>query len=139
MPKKHKLGFNKGTILEYEDGTAAYKPSGIQGEEFRVKISEVTGFSVTSAGHFGKKLHLMGHGAEMAKMRFVGNTGEKVEKWFREQPAFGTQVAPAGAAQVSGPPTTGVADELAKLVALRDSGALTQDEFEAQKAKLLGG
>jgi hypothetical protein len=139
MPKKHKLGFNKGKILEYEDGTAAYKPSVVQGEEFRVKISEVTGFSVTSAGHFGKRLHLMGHGGEMAKMIFVGNTGAKVEKWFREQPAFGTQVAPAGAAQVSGPPTTGVGDGLAKLVALRDSGALTQDEFEAQKAKLLGG
>jgi hypothetical protein len=30
-----------------------------------------------------------------------------------------------------------VADELAKLAALRDSGVLTGDEFEAQKAKLL--
>ena len=30
-----------------------------------------------------------------------------------------------------------VADELSKLSALRDSGALTADEFEAQKAKLL--
>jgi Short C-terminal domain len=139
MPKKHKLGFNKGTILEYEDGTAAYRPSVIQGEVFRVKISEVTGFSVSSAGHFGKRLHLMGQGGEMAKMVFVGDTGEKVEKWFREQPAFGTQVAPAGAAQVAGPPATGVADELVKLVALRDSGALTQDEFEVQKAKLFGG
>jgi hypothetical protein len=31
-----------------------------------------------------------------------------------------------------------VADELAKLAALRDAGALTDDEFSAQKAKLLG-
>ncbi|HJU98112.1 MAG TPA: SHOCT domain-containing protein [Jiangellaceae bacterium] len=30
-----------------------------------------------------------------------------------------------------------VADELSKLSALRDSGALTAEEFEAQKAKLL--
>ena len=30
------------------------------------------------------------------------------------------------------------ADELAKLASLRDSGALTGDEFAAQKAKLLG-
>ena len=37
--------------------------------------------------------------------------------------------APAGGA--------GVADELSKLSALRDSGTLTADEFEAQKAKLL--
>lgn len=33
--------------------------------------------------------------------------------------------------------TAGAADELAKLAALRDSGALTEAEFAAQKAKLL--
>lgn len=32
-----------------------------------------------------------------------------------------------------------VADEISKLVALRDSGVLTADEFEAQKAKALAG
>jgi len=31
-----------------------------------------------------------------------------------------------------------VADELAKLVQLREAGALTDEEFAAQKAKLLG-
>jgi hypothetical protein len=40
--------------------------------------------------------------------------------------------APSPTAPVS------VADELAKLVQLRDSGALTDEEFAAQKAKLLG-
>lgn len=33
--------------------------------------------------------------------------------------------------------TTGAADEVAKLAALRDKGVLTDDEFAAQKAKLL--
>jgi hypothetical protein len=33
--------------------------------------------------------------------------------------------------------TAGNADELAKLAALRDQGALTDEEFSAQKAKLL--
>jgi Short C-terminal domain/Phospholipase_D-nuclease N-terminal len=32
---------------------------------------------------------------------------------------------------------TGTADELTKLAALRDSGTITADEFEQQKAKLL--
>jgi hypothetical protein len=36
----------------------------------------------------------------------------------------------------SGP--VSVADELQKLADLRDRGVLTQEEFEAQKAKLLG-
>ena len=35
-------------------------------------------------------------------------------------------------------PGTSVADEVAKLVALRDAGELTDDEFAAQKAKVLG-
>ncbi|WP_240471861.1 SHOCT domain-containing protein [Pseudarthrobacter phenanthrenivorans] len=31
-----------------------------------------------------------------------------------------------------------IADELTKLAGLRDAGVLTEDEFAAQKAKLLG-
>ena len=38
-----------------------------------------------------------------------------------------------------GVPTGSVADEISKLAALRDSGALSPEEFEAEKAKLLGG
>lgn len=36
------------------------------------------------------------------------------------------------------PPASSIADELIKLAQLRDAGVLTSDEFEAQKAKLLG-
>jgi hypothetical protein len=36
-------------------------------------------------------------------------------------------------------PTLSVAAELAQLAELRDAGVLTEDEFAAQKAKLLGG
>jgi len=43
---------------------------------------------------------------------------------------------PSSAATVPAPAS--VADELAKLVQLRDAGALTDEEFAAQKAKLLG-
>jgi hypothetical protein len=32
----------------------------------------------------------------------------------------------------------GIADELTKLAALREAGVLSSDEFDAQKAKLLG-
>ena len=86
MPKKHKLGVNKGQILEYEDGTAAYRLSGIQRQQFRVKIADVTGFSVTKGRGLGRTLHLLGHGTELATMDFDGSTGEKVEKWFGSNP-----------------------------------------------------
>jgi hypothetical protein len=36
------------------------------------------------------------------------------------------------------PPVIGIADELTKLAALREAGVLSSDEFDAQKAKLLG-
>jgi type VI protein secretion system component VasK len=55
------------------------------------------------------------------------------EDYQEREKAFRTYVqeaaGPAGGA--------GVAVELSKLCALRDSGALTADEFEAQKTKLL--
>ena len=46
----------------------------------------------------------------------------------------------AGALQPSGCPRIrpGAADEISKLAALRDSGALTDDEFAAQKSRVLG-
>ena len=49
---------------------------------------------------------------------------------------LGGNTPPSSAAAVSAPAS--VADELAKLVQLREAGALTDEEFAAQKAKLLG-
>ena len=48
---------------------------------------------------------------------------------------LGGSASPSSAATVSAPAS--VADELAKLVQLREAGALTDEEFAAQKAKLL--
>ncbi len=50
-----------------------------------------------------------------------------------------TRRADAGGATTVAPVTTqtSAADEIAKLVALRDSGAITDEEFQAHKAKLL--
>jgi hypothetical protein len=36
------------------------------------------------------------------------------------------------------PPPVDVADQLRRLAELKDSGVLTEEEFQAQKAKLLG-
>jgi hypothetical protein len=47
--------------------------------------------------------------------------------------------APATSAPVAAtPPVSSIADELAKLAALKDSGVLSAEEFDTQKAKLLG-
>lgn len=68
--------------------------------------------------------YLIAHGDEMSS-REVGRQ-QAVQEEFA---AYMRQTAG---------PASGTADELTKLAALRDSGVLSDDEFAAQKAKILG-
>ena len=52
--------------------------------------------------------------------------------------AAAAPVAAAAPAPATPDPSNLIADELTKLASLRDSGVLTDAEFAAQKAKLLG-
>jgi uncharacterized membrane protein YdbT with pleckstrin-like domain len=58
----------------------------------------------------------------------------------RLQPAAPFPVSPEPTATAASAPTgtAPVADELAKLATLRDQGVISESEFEAQKARLLG-
>jgi hypothetical protein len=60
---------------------------------------------------------------------------ENLAKIIRERMAASTQTSQPSTQAASG---SSVADELLKLASLRDSGILTQEEFDAQKAKLIG-
>ncbi len=53
--------------------------------------------------------------------------------------AGGMAAAPPAAAPAASGPPVDVADQLRKLAALRDEGILSDEEFAAQKARLLGG
>lgn len=135
MATTHKLGFTNGTILEHGDGTASYRAPGGFLQSFRVTIADVTGFSETKGGKksLQNTLHIIGEGGEIATCDINVGTTPKIEAWFRAHPDFGKNTF------TSGIPSGGsVADELAKLAALRDSGVLTHAEFDAQKARLLG-
>jgi Short C-terminal domain len=48
------------------------------------------------------------------------------------------QPAPQPSPVAAAPPTVDPIQQLTQLAALKDSGALTQAEFDAQKAKILG-
>ncbi|MFZ4518739.1 MAG: PH domain-containing protein [Microthrixaceae bacterium] len=63
------------------------------------------------------------------------NENRKFDRMGAITNAHYQQAAPPAAA----PAAPSVADEIAKLAALRDQGHLTQAEFEQQKATLLGG
>jgi DNA-directed RNA polymerase subunit RPC12/RpoP len=64
---------------------------------------------------------------------YEGPADRKWRKLYeREQAELAASVAAAAS------PPTSVADELKKLIDLRDTGTLTEDEFAHQKALLLG-
>jgi len=59
---------------------------------------------------------------------------DRVGQEMRRQAALAQDPAPPAAHAAA---SRSVADELVKLVGLRDSGILTEEEFNVQKAKLL--
>jgi len=91
----------------------------------------------------------------LARAAIVGGTayyaGKKVQEGrerdadteARLQDLEYQQAAEAQAPAPAPPPAGGMTDEaieqLKKLAELKDQGVLTEEEFEAQKAKLLGG
>ncbi|WP_156150453.1 SHOCT domain-containing protein [Gordonia sihwensis] len=82
---------------------------------------------------------VQGSGTTLAEVAVNYGAADKIEQALRAHPMFGTKTSrpePVPTAAPSSPSTSWV-DELAKLAALRDAGALTTEEFETAKNKLL--
>jgi hypothetical protein len=61
------------------------------------------------------------------------------ERWAQqEEQRYAQEPAPAPA-QPAAPSESSTIDQLKELAALKEQGILTEEEFAAQKAKLLGG
>ena len=145
--KTHPLGIGSGGITEFPDGTIEYRRMMEVLPAFSVNIREVTGFSVRKATkedmkRFKNARHteifaVQGSGTILGESPVTYGTAEKIEGWFRAHPDFGKDIKPA--AGTTPPATVSLADELTKLAQLKDAGVLTDEEFEAQKKKLLEG
>lgn len=139
MAQRHGLGFGFGTLVEHDDGTVGYIPSVSLSQAFRVRITDITGFSVTKGGKMLERtFNVMGSGTLLGSASVNHGVAEKIEARFRAHPDFGRSQQSASTATL---PSTGgalIADELRKLADLRTEGVLTDEEFAAQKAKLLG-
>lgn len=139
MPKKHSLGFGHGRIVEHEDGSAGYIPSAQFTQAFRVQVADVTGFSVVK----GKKalertINVLGNGTLLGSASVNHGASEKIEAWFRAHPRFRSPAGSDSNAAAAGTAASGlIADELGKLARLHADGVLTDDEFVAQKSRLL--
>lgn len=66
------------------------------------------------------------------------NAGKAITSRLRDLLASAGLDEPSQKPKLDGNSGSGVADELKKLAELRDSGILTDDEFTAEKARLLG-
>lgn len=136
----------KGSIIDQGGGTIEYRQAGKLIPAFKVNVADVTGFSVRKATKQDRKngasalqqiIVLQGGGTELASCAVNHGTAEKIEAWIRAHPSFGSNAAPnAPAPQVAA--SVDIADQLVKLAQLRDSGALSPQEFDQAKAKLLG-
>lgn len=137
--KKHKLGMLSGSIVENGDGTAGWLPPGRSAQRFRVRISDVTGFSVVK-GRQGRErqLNVLGNGTLLGTAILDDPTARKIEQWFRSHPDFGKAPAPV-AVVVEGGSVGSVADEVRKLAELREQGVLSEEEYAAAKQRALGG
>jgi len=146
--QSHGLGFGFGSIIDHGDGIIEYRQTGRLLPAFKVNVADITGFSVRKATRQDRKngasasqqvFVLQGSGTELAACPVNYGTAKKFEEWIRAHPSFRGNVpqnaavpTPQGAAPVN------IADQLAKLVQLRDAGILSPEEFDQAKAKLLG-
>ena len=76
------------------------------------------------------------------KFPFVEYSRQWMAYWKANFQTASVNVGPTPGQENPGensPPLSSIADELQKLANLRDSGVLTDQEFEAQKQRLLGG
>lgn len=80
---------------------------------------------------------VQGSGTTLAEAAVSHGTAAKIEQGLRADPQFASnsrQAAPAAPAPAVAPAaSTSWVDELTKLAALRDAGALTAEEFETPR------
>lgn len=156
MPVKHALGWGFGRIMEYEDGSAAYIKAAEMTQAFRVYIPDITSFGTVRQGKMMERtFQVFGSGTMLASVSVGHNVSERIEAWFRSHQLFRENASLSASSYVAVQPSTAptalpkpaaaqlssmlIADELTKLAGLRDQGILTEEEFAAQKLRLLTG
>ena len=77
-------------------------------------------------------------GMQASRQRKAQEQAEQEQYQAAAQQAAMQQAAQQAPAQQAAPAATDLVAELQKLAALRDSGVLTEEEFAAAKARLLG-
>ena len=146
MASAGSLGVGHGGFTDHGNGDVEYRPTGKLMPAFRLNVADVTGFATRRPTKQDKKngvsslqkvFVVLGAGTELAAVGVNATTPPKLEAWIRAHPNFRGNVTTVTSATAA-PASSSLADELAKLAGLRDSGVLTAAEFDSAKARLLG-
>jgi hypothetical protein len=139
------LGLGAGAI-SLSDGWIEYRRGFEVFAAFKVRIQDIKGFSVRRAteddqrkfvkginpGHIQEVLTIQGDGIMLAEVGLTFSTAQKIISWIEELPDFKSSRTSSMTT-----PKLSVADELKKLAELHQSGALTEEEFQSLKNRLL--
>jgi hypothetical protein len=145
-PKHEKAKFDESDPRLYKDGQ-------VPGKGHQSPLPAEAAFEAAAAAPPGTPVPAAAAPNELAEALGSGPVADILQQLSQDPEGFRAQVkaqgsgasafvvTDAGLAPVGPTPAgqqTDVADQLTKLAALRDSGVLTDAEFEAQKQKLLG-
>lgn len=145
-PKHEKAKFDESDPRLYKDGwvpgKGRYHPPASPDPAFEAAAAAPPGTPAPSADAPSELADALGSGPLADVLREAVTDPEGLRERLRAQDpgASAFVVTEAGLAPLGAAPASqqaDVADQLTKLAALRDSGALTAAEFEAQKQKLL--
>lgn len=132
-PKKGVVSWDEMSGVSFDTGTAKKSRAG---KALAFGVLALAAKKTQDEAH----LTVMLKDGNVALYRVVSKSGlvvrGKVQPFLAAHgvPCLDDGVAPAAVA----PAAISAADEIVKLVALRDAGAITEEEFTAHKAKLLG-
>lgn len=149
------LGRGHGKIVDHKNGLVSYMPNPGLIPAFTVNLADVRGFSVRRATETDIKqlgahlfhgttkvllqvIEVHGLGTTLGSALVHPRTAEKIRGWFEARPEFATNNSVAAAQVLPINPSPSTADEIAKLAELHRSGLLSEQEFAAAKARVLG-
>jgi uncharacterized protein DUF4429/putative oligomerization/nucleic acid binding protein len=140
------LDIDGGFVVIRRKGASAVLLHGFKGDK-RIPISSVTAVQFKNAGITVGYLQLSMIGGQESKAGvFAATSDENTVTFTKKQQAsfeairdhIEARISERSAGSTMSGSSVSVADELKKLAELRDSGILTNEEFDAQKSHLLG-
>ena len=129
--------FRPNRIFVYADRLEEHNPGLIKRKIQKLRYEQIAQIGIDRGPIFATLRIESTGGAVMVVKGLAKDEANKAEVIIRERIQQSSQMNQNQPVVVNGPTSISVADELQKLAALRDSGVVTEEEFQQQKNRLL--